>query len=67
MKVVCIKQDKNNKITKGKIYESTFINEILSKLNHYIVDDNGDRALYDNRLFITLEEWRENQLQELGI
>jgi len=67
MKVVCIKSDRNNKVTVGKTYDTMDINVILSKLNYYIEDDLGDRALFDTRMFITLEEFREKRLSELGI
>lgn len=67
MKVVCIKSDRNNKVTVGKTYDTMNINVILSKLNYYIEDDLGDRALFDTRMFITLEEFREKRLSELGI
>ena len=67
MKVVCIKSDRNNKVTVGKTYDTMDINVILSKLNYYIEDDLGDRALFDTRMFITLEEFREKRLSDLGI
>ena len=67
MKVVCIKSDRNNKVTVGKTYDTMDINVILSKLNYYIEDDLGDRSLFDTRMFITLEEFREKRLKNLGI
>jgi hypothetical protein len=67
MKVVCIKSDRNNKVTVDRTYDTMDINVILSKLNYYIEDDLGNKALFDTRLFITLEEFREKRLSELGI
>jgi hypothetical protein len=67
MKVVCIKSDRNNKVTVGKTYDTININVILSQLNYYIEDDLGDKVLFDTRLFITLEEFREKRLKNLGI
>lgn len=67
MKVVCIKSDRNNKVTVGRAYDTMDINVILSKLNYYIEDDLGNKALFDTRLFITLEEFREQKLNDLGI
>jgi len=67
MKVICIKSDRNNRVTVGKTYDTININVILSQLNYYIEDDLGDKVLFDTRLFITLEEFREKRLKNLGI
>ena len=67
MKVVCIKSDRNNKVTVDKVYNVIYVNEVLSVNNYYIEDDLGYKSLYDKRMFITLEEFREKRLSELGI
>ena len=67
MKIVCIKSDRNNKVTVGKVYNVIYVNEVLSVNNYYIENDSGDKSLYDKRMFITLEEFREKRLSELGI
>lgn len=65
MKVVCIKQDRNKKISLNKVYIAYYINEVLSQLNYYIEDDFGDKSLYDKRLFMTLDEWRDKKISEI--
>lgn len=67
MKIVCIKSDRNNKVTVDKVYNVMYVNEVLSVNNYYIENDSGDKCLYDKRMFITLEEFREKRLSELGI
>lgn len=64
MRVVCIDNKNDTDLTIGKIYTNLSIG-IHS--NYWIKNDNGYISLYDNRLFITLEEWREKKLKEIGI
>ncbi len=53
-------------LTKGKVYE--VVNNTLVGVNCYVVLDNiGQRRIQSRSSFITVEEWRDKQLKELGI
>jgi len=69
MKVICI----NNysleigniaPITPGKIYESI---QTFSNKEYFITNDHGFKSWEQKENFLTLEEFREKQLNELGI
>ena len=34
---------------------------------YQIIDDNGRKGWFDRKVVIPIEEWREKQLNELGI
>jgi hypothetical protein len=65
MKVICINDvptGKNILITKGKVYD--VIN--LTLLNDYvIICDNGETNSMGRARFITLEEYRDQQINKL--
>lgn len=71
MKVVCIDNTKDGvkvtNLTRGKVYDS--LTDIIdtSKYRIIIVNDKGSKEWYNNELFISLEVWREKQLNDLGI
>lgn len=69
MKVICI-NDKNN-LTYGKAYkviEQLSITITPLARDHYrIIDNNGTLVWYDNEVVIPMDEWRNKQLNELGI
>jgi len=81
MKVVCIKKYRSQglqyELTYGKIYDTVpstaFLPELLSdptsidNFNYWIINDRGYKEYYSREKFITLEEWRKRQLNELGI
>ena len=51
-------------ITPGKIYESI---ESFSSKDYFITNDSGFKSWEQKENFITLEEFREQQLNDLGI
>jgi hypothetical protein len=69
VKVVCIDNTadrwKTNDITTNKTYlvESIFQKGDLIFINN----DKGEKEWYNSKLFITLEEFREKRLEDLGI
>lgn len=71
MKIVCIDNTKDgvkvSNLTLGKVYDS--LTDIIdtSKYRIVIVNDKGVKEWYNNELFISLEEWREKQLNDLRI
>ena len=73
-KVVCISKPHHIwSVTPGKIYD-LYYNKLQYKNNDiYIIDDKGDEFIFVDGLelysnyFITLEEWRELKLNEIGI
>ena len=68
MKVVCITEDPFFNLTYGKTYgvvESFFAVDLSSITQYKIINDNDCERWYDEALFISIEEWREKQLNEL--
>lgn len=67
MKAICIKNydDVNSRTTIGKVYEIFEDYVINDSDDKYFVADNGDELWYHPDYFITLEQWRENQLNKL--
>ena len=67
-KLICIKDynnsgwlSKNDSLTKGQVYE---VSEIAIGKLFIRLKDKG-RVGYPVELFITLEQWRENQLNKI--
>ena len=60
--VVCIYDDGIN-LTKGKKYEIISIEPMLNWFK--LISDNGSLEEYSRRRFITIKEWREQQLNKL--
>ena len=73
-KVVCVSKPHNIwSVTPGKIYD-LYYNTLQYKSNDiYIIDDKGDEFIFVDGLedysdyFITLEDFRDRKLNELGI
>lgn len=65
MKVICIgKNEQNNQfLTVGKIYE---VIDTFGEFYRIRCDDRVYRW-YNNLALITIDEWRENQLNKLNI
>lgn len=69
MKLICINNSSleigtTAPITPGKIYESI---ESFSSKDYFITNDAGFKSWEIKENFITLEEFREQKLKELGI
>lgn len=68
MKVICIKNydEVNSRIitilTIGKVYDLIYES---TKIKYYFVADNDYNLWYDPDYFITVEQWRENQLNQI--
>jgi hypothetical protein len=71
MKVVCIKKFKSQglqyELTYGKVYHCEPLPIWASQDNYIIKCDMGFVSAYNKDSFVTLEEWREIKLKELGI
>ena len=74
MKAICIKNydESNSRTTIGKVYEILQYNKdtnIITAYDYkpYFVADNGDELWYEPDYFITIEQWRDNQLNKIGI
>jgi hypothetical protein len=70
MKLICINNSSAEigsiaPITPGKIYESELNNYI--NLNYLITNDHGFKSWEIKENFITLEEYREEKLKQLGL
>ena len=66
MKMICIKNsdEVNSRTTIGKVYEILIDHDSEYE---YFVADNGDELWYQSNYFISVEQWRENQLNKIGI
>ena len=72
MKVICVKKNIMDPLTVGKIYdiiEEKFEPGYILSNAFYFIADNGDQLLYfpNDKDLITLEQWRDNQLNNIGI
>ena len=69
MKVVCTQETyKGHSLTYGKVYEVIEQLSITTTSDHYrIIDNNGILVWYNNEVVIPIDEWRNKQLNELGI
>lgn len=71
MKIKCISTKSSeilgalhyNFITIGKIYETLEVSDYY----YYIINDNNERSNFYKGCFITIEELREQKLEQLGI
>lgn len=68
MKVVCIDAYTFTGLTYGKVYDVTFNYEnVYNDRFITIIDNNNIKKSYLKGSFITLEEFREKKLKELGL
>jgi hypothetical protein len=74
MKAICINEyvgDTYMELTLGKIYnvvkKAKEIKFPDDKMRFFIINDAGYGSYYTRRVIIPLDEWREKQLNELGI
>lgn len=70
MKVICVNKNRFSKdeLTIGKTYEILSHNRDGYKVQWFIADDGSELLYFDNDTdFITLEQWREQQLNQIGI
>ena len=65
-KVVCIDETGYLHIKYGKVYDHIDYDEGITSFID-IIDDTGRESGYRKDYFITLEEWREKQLNEIGL
>jgi hypothetical protein len=73
MKVICVNniipvdnEDISIPLTIGKEYDICFVT-YCRPIHYTIVDDAGNKHLYQKDFFITLEEYRNKRLKEIGI
>ena len=65
MKVICIdNRDVSSSLTVGKVYETDGLQSTLYRIR---CDDDVSIGEFGNWRFITIEEFREKRLSELGI
>jgi hypothetical protein len=70
MKVICIKNDDlwlNHELTMGKEYEYSSEFEFTGTKYILVRTDDGKMRSCPMEIFITLEEYRDKKLEELGI
>lgn len=68
MKVVCIDAYAFTGLTYGKVYDVTFSYEnVYNERFITIINNNNIKKSYLKGSFITLEEFRDKKLKELGL
>lgn len=74
MKVLCIdNKDVSLSITVGKWYQvvisslDKYESSELKLKTYYIITDRGTQGRFNKKFFITVDEWRETKLEELGV
>lgn len=78
MKVICTHEtykDLKMHLTYGKAYEvidqqqhyTHFTSFQINDQMYQIIDDNGYKSWFDREVVIPLEEWRNKQINKLGI
>ena len=81
MKVVCKRSGLNeDNVTVGKLYDVLMVmktpgisvwepppRDFPPNIYYRVVNDLGDLKLYSDSYFYTMEEWRDRQLNGLGI
>ena len=68
MKVVCIDAYTFTGLTYGKVYDATFSYEnVYNERFITIIDNNNIKKSYLKGSFITLEDFRDKKLKELGL
>lgn len=73
MKLICNRDYKGynvigDELTYGKVYDiSPRENSglVIDEINWWIINDKGQEQYYFKFMFVTLEEWREIQLNKL--
>ena len=73
MKLVCINKGRIKNLTEGKKYKVVRTNS--GKQNNsdkeynsiWVINDVGIEKHYSRKRFISVPEWRDNKLKELGI
>lgn len=69
MKVVCTHETYKGQrmdLTYGKAYK-VFDRAILQNDTYHIINDKGTLTWYDREVVIPMDEWRNKQINELGI
>jgi hypothetical protein len=68
MKVVCVRNFKSQglqyELTYGKIYNA-IKSKLVSDNMMLVVNDKGNSELYSKEAFITLQQWRINQINKI--
>jgi hypothetical protein len=67
MKVVCIDAYTFTGLTYGKVYDEVKLDDSYPLGFITIIDNNNDERSYLRSSFITLEEFREKKLKEIGL
>ena len=73
MKLVCINKGRIKSLTEGKKYKvvrsnsGKHNNSDKEYNNIWVINDVGVEKHYSRKRFISVPEWRDNKLNELGI
>jgi hypothetical protein len=75
-KLVCIEDFKGasleSELTFGKIYSASKFftakkmeNSLVNPSHYFVINDSNMLSKYHSKYFVTIEEWRENQLNNI--
>lgn len=69
MKIVCIKKFKSTnlkyELTYGKVYDTLPKNPNTLVDDYKVVCDRGFLEYYSKNMFVTLEEWRQEKINQI--
>ena len=62
--LVCVKS-LNNELLKGRNYRGQFVNGFMTPAQWVVINDLGKKESYFPEFFLTIQEWRQKQLEKL--
>ena len=66
-KVICVSTGRVPELTLHKIYDGFIFHPLKEDSTIQVVNDKNKVTTYKSERFMTLDEWRELKLNELGI
>jgi len=54
-----------SELTYGKIYSASNYSQNFPSNYYFIINDNNTLEKYHSKYFVTIEEWRQNQLNKI--
>lgn len=73
MELICINKGKIKNLTRGKIYKvvrticGKHTDSDIEYNNVWVINDAGIEKHYSGKRFISVPEWRDNKLNDIGI
>lgn len=70
MRVICVNNEGFIHLTLGKKYDAKLATVDVPSgqiIYYYVIDDAGCENIYSTKLFMTMGEYRNKKLEEIGI